>query len=389
MSMGFLASPEQNYEDVAVVTVTTRNYMYRTRALFESIRYLMPGSIGIACCADPFLDASVLNDEYFKIVEAESLGLSRYKQLAFVLNATALCCVLKPHIVKFALRDSRVRRVLYLDNDMGVYRAPNEILKILETKSFVLTPHHINPCRRGTRPNEESLISWGTYNAGMFALKQIKEAADFIDWWANWLLDPRHVEWRWGYDQVWLNYVPVYCPNSCILLDPSYNAAFWNLAERDFRLDKGSFFCGKSPLTIFHFSNFDEACPENLYRPGIRCNYSPTMATKSLARGIAEKWAMSGRDQCVLQGYGYERWDDGEPIVAEDREGIRLRWANLSEELDLWSLRVAFLDRRVDRFLRLGRTIRNTRRVLGKLLDMSPRKIIRRILARRESRYAP
>jgi len=373
-----ILSQTPGFSDLAVVTVTTRNYLYRTRALFESVQHFLPGSLGIACCADSLQGTGDPANENFKVVEAASLQLPRYSQLAFALNATALCCALKPHAIKFVLRDTRIRRVLYIDNDIGLYRTPVELLALLEAHSFVLTPHHLNPLSVGTRPNETVLLPFGIYNAGLFAVKQSKEVSDFIDWWGDWMLDPRHLDSLWAYDQTWLNYVPVYCPQSCVLRDPSYNVAFWNLPERDFKMNEESFYCGEKPLTAFHLSNFNEDHPESLFWPARKCNYPSTKATRSVASDIVAKWARNGRDQCLAYGYGYANWSNGEPIKFEEREKMKGLWDDLPQELNLWAPGFASDELEAYRI----QSAKSCRRILNKILDISPRKVINHLRGR-------
>ena len=141
-------------------------------------------------------------------------------------------------------KNSSVDRVIYIDNDIGLYNQPQKMLEQLKWHSFVLTPHLLSPLplNQGDCQNELSLISFGTFNAGMFGTTKSSESISFLKWWGNWVLDPRHMIISYGYDQVWLNYVPVYCPNFFILREKNYNVAYWNLIERELNQRNGFFF---------------------------------------------------------------------------------------------------------------------------------------------------
>jgi hypothetical protein len=373
------------YADVAVVTITTRNYLHRARALFESAKTLIPGARRIACCADSLGNLVDTAAEDYQVVEAGSLSLPRYSQLVLALNATALCCALKPHAVTYALQQPGIQRVLYLDNDIGLYRTPFEILDALAQHSFILTPHHLAPLPEGANPNELLLNPYGTFNAGLFAVRQCTEAMDFIHWWGRWLLDPRHLNPFCGYDQTWLNYVPVYCPSSKILTDPSYNVAFWNLVERDLRQEGELFLCGTSPLTIFHFSHFDETKPTELAVPNNICNHPPTEATRSLGVQIAAFWASHGRVQCLAWGYGHSGWHDGTPITELERERITQLWDELPPTTNLLSndFRIKyphlFQAIRSDLNLKGSRVLMAWHRLIARVLDITPRRMLRRL----------
>ena len=373
------------YADVAVVTVTTRNYLYRARALLASVKDLIPGALRLACCVDPLENNLHPSGEDYLLVEASSLSLPRYPHLVLALNPTALCCALKPHAILHAFQQSGIKRVIYLDNDIGLYRTPSELLDALEQHSFVVTPHHLAPLPQGAEPNELGLNSYGIFNAGMFALRKCTEAMDFIEWWGQWLLDPRHLESHWGYDQAWLNYVPVYCPGAKILLDAGYNVAFWNILERDLWLDQGNCFCGSRPITAFHFSNFDENYPmEILSRGSVYC-IPPTPATKALASQLAESWTRFGRDQCLGWRYGYECWSNGEKIAESQRARIKCLWDDLPPAIDLFSERFRneepeyFRQVRANFVVQQGGLLMRARVIGRRLLDVTPRKLLHRL----------
>ena len=125
------------FADVAVVTVTTRNYLHRVRVLFDAVAELMPGAKRIVCCVDELSDCLDPQAEDYELVEARDLGLPRYDQLMLAFNPTAACCALKPHVVLHALECDHIQRVLYLDNDVGLYQKPEEMLELLRRHSFV------------------------------------------------------------------------------------------------------------------------------------------------------------------------------------------------------------------------------------------------------------
>lgn len=378
-------APPRSFSDVAVVTVTTLNYLHRARTLLKSVQEFMPGALPVACCVDPIGARADTASEGFMLLDASSLELPRYSQLVVALNPTALCCALKPHAVKAAFQQPGIKRVLYLDNDMGLYRTPTEILEALDRHSFVLTPHHLAPLAPGWHPAESNLLPYGTFNAGMFALADRPESRGFIDWWGRWLLDPRHLENHWGYDQTWLNYVPVYCPEATILRDPGYNVAFWNLPERDLKRADGGFSCGSHPLTTFHFSHFDETRPSQLVGRGEVSNFAPTPATIGLGEAMAESWNRDGREGCLKWGYGYKSWPDGEPITEGERERVRNLWDEISPDFDLASPRLQTDEPRLFRQIRLHWLMKQERirspwrHVVRRLLDLSPRKVIQRL----------
>lgn len=327
-----------NKGNIAVVTVTTRNFLHRARALMERVAELMPEARRVVLCADP-VEAGQVDpmQESFDWVAASGLGISRYHQLALASNPTGLCCALKPFAVMSAWASPGVCSVLYLDNDMDLYRRPVEMLNDLELYSFVLTPHHLAPLPAGSVPGEIILKSFGIYNAGMFGVRKCPETEAFIAWWAEWMLDPAHLRYEMGYDQCWLDYVPVYCPAAKVSRHEGYNVAFWNLAERNLRLEAGTPMCGGLPLTTFHFSGFEESRPDDLGPSREFCSARPTDVTRQLGSMLADAWMRHGRDACQKWGYAYGTWPDGEPISDVQRDTTREFWNRLPLDADPFS----------------------------------------------------
>ena len=330
------------FADVAVVTVTTRNYLHRVRVLFDAVAELMPGAKRIVCCVDELSGCLDAQGENYELLEARDLGLPRYDQLMLAFNPTAACCALKPHVVLHALECDHIQRVLYLDNDVGLYQKPEEMLELLLRHSFVITPHNFAPFPKDIALDESMHVKHGIYNAGIFGVSKVSEAITFLKWWSNWMLDPRHVNRTWSYDQTWLNYVPAYCQSASILRDPGYNVAYWNLAERDLHRVDGSFFCGDHFLVAFHFASFDEAEPNRLMPKALsryffdEDNYG-NEATRLLCVETAELWKDHGRNQCMEWDYQYRTWSDGVDVRDSERLFVQNKWDIIPPDIDMWA----------------------------------------------------
>jgi hypothetical protein len=375
---------KKRYDDTAIVSVTTRNYIYRARELFDSVEEFLPEAQRIVCCADSWEGAGMLEDNLFEVIEAASLGIPRYSQLALALNPTALCCLLKPFIAKHAFEKHSIQKVIYIDNDIGLYRRPVELLNLLDCKSIVLTPHHLQPLPENSIPNEENLFRFGLCNAGMFGVSRQSESIDFMSWWANWMLEPRRLHVHSGYDQVWLNFALAYCPQSVVLHDPTYNVAFWNLQERKFEARDEGFYCNGKPLATFHFSCFDENYNDRLVGPKTEWTFPWDESQKQIAADILQKWNKAGRKECLSLGYGYSAWPDGKKISASERARVIQNWDKIPSNINFWE--ADFPQQHPDLF-HLIRDVEKIakpdpwyRKCVRFILDLSVRKILNSLL---------
>jgi hypothetical protein len=291
--------------------------------------------------------------------------------------------LLKPFAVLKALDLPHIRRVAYLDNDIGLFGSPGDLLEKLRSHSFVLTPHHLGPLPETARPNESGLFTYGIYNAGLFAVANCTEAKKFLGWWATWLADPRHLHRNHGYDQVWLNYVPVMCDSSVILRHPGYNVAFWNLCERDLRVRDDRPYCKDEPLIAYHFSHFDEARPGDILPDDLVSNCPRGTATRWLANHIANDWSRCRALDTRNLSYKFSSWADGMAIKEEERERSCQAWDSLPADFDPWTAKGAncmdgpFAEFKNDSVTQLKKA--RGRSWVHRAMDISPRKLVDRL----------
>jgi hypothetical protein len=189
-------------------------------------------------------------------------------------------------------------------------------------------------------PSEKTLVTFGIFNAGIIGVRRSEESIAFLEWWKEWMLDPRHLVFTAGYDQVWLNYAPIYCLQMKVLRDPSYNVAFWNLHERGLTVgDDGIVRCGKEQLTAYHFSYFNPDYPEHLVWPVEFSGHAKYAAIDSLTADMLAKWHAAGRQVTQSWGYGFSQWPDGTCVSEAQRELVKLNWDTIPTRADPWTMR--------------------------------------------------
>jgi hypothetical protein len=137
----------------------------------------------------------------------------------------------------------------------------------------------------------------------------------FLAWWKERLWkhcrhDPAH---GFHYDQRWLDLVPTLFDDVYIERDAAYNAAYWNLPERDAGAD----------VRFFHFSGFE---PD---KPHIVTRYSDRlpMSTAGRAATLFDRYVtlLEGEGHGVTRNwpYAFERFDNGVVIPRPARDLYR------------------------------------------------------------------
>ena len=193
-----------------------------------------------------------------------SLNDSRIEGMIQRYDPFELTCNLKPFFAAHIFENnSHLQRLIYLDSDMYVF---GNFVQLTEA-AITLSPHRTKNI--GQIPGKEidnSLNRYGVYNAGYFELRRKKEAFAFLDWWKM-LMEKsafnkpdEHI----FSDQLWLNAVHSFFDDLYINKNPGYNAAIWNLIERQIEEKNGTYFVNDQPLVMYHFSKYKIEEPEKL-----------------------------------------------------------------------------------------------------------------------------
>jgi len=269
--------------------------------------------------------------ENFKIIEACTLNIPRFKHMAFAFTPSEFCFVLKPFCAAHLLKSDNCKAVAYFDADMMFFQRPVEIEEMIKKHSVILSPHRLDPGLKRTVGFEH--LQDGLFNAGFFAASKCDESFDMLEWWSNQLREPSNIRAEWRWDQGWLNLVPLYFPKSGILKKHNYNVAFWNVSERKIHQDKyGDWKCDEDKLTLFHFSLFDLQIPEKLTGARDYCPLGFNELLLPLIREYAQRMFAAGWVDAHSLPYDYSFFSDGKKISKSHRMFFRQRMFSVITE---------------------------------------------------------
>lgn len=229
----------------AIVTVFARNYLPRARVLAASLRRFHPELPLLALCVGPVRD----------VAPWEMLR----PPIAVPRGATikAAASAAKPLALELAL-DRGFASAVYLDPDILVRAPLTELFAIVARHAVTLTPHLLDPLAGDDRiVRELNILQSGTFNAGFIGVSRSADARAFLAWWRERVSDQCEHAVAEGvyYDQRWLDLAPVFFDDVRVWRDPEYNAAHWNVPERDL-----------SRARFIHFSGFDPSRPDVVTR---------------------------------------------------------------------------------------------------------------------------
>jgi len=253
-----------------VFTICSINYLAQARTLGDSLKSTNPEILFFIGLVDVLEGVSFDNDfvPAYPMIEIDKIGIAGFEEMASRYDITELNTAVKPfYFTYFFSNYPKADNVIYLDPDIIVFQPLTELLSSLENHPAVLTPHINTPIEDRLTPNELHHLNTGIYNLGFVAFRRGKETLEYIKWWEEKLRYECQIDLCNGLftDQNWMNFLPVFVSNVHIERNPGYNAAYWNLHERVFNRENGTYFVNNhNPLIFFHYSGYDPAKPEVL-----------------------------------------------------------------------------------------------------------------------------
>lgn len=308
-------------------TSVSLSYLDRARVLGETLRRHQPDWTLWLCLSDvepPGLAFDPAQEPFDHVVRIGELGIPDLHRWSFDHDVIEMCTAVKgPMLCRLLERGAD--KVIYLDPDIAVFGKLDELEAILDDHDVVLTPHQLEPDEKRSTilDNEIGSLKYGIYNLGFLAVASTDEGRRFAGWWRDRLLEFCFDDVANGLftDQRWCDHVPVFFPGTCILRDPGYNVASWNLSRRPISIERdGCIMAGGRPLRFFHFTKINSAGEAMLTRyAGDRIEpfelmkwYRERLADNAVA-GLPPGW------------WGYGTYLDGTPIPRSHRIAYRTR----------------------------------------------------------------
>jgi lipopolysaccharide biosynthesis glycosyltransferase len=253
-----------------VFTICSINYLAQARTLGDSLKLTNPDVrffIGLVDILEGVSFDEAFIPEY-PMIEIDKIGIEGFGEMAERYDITELNTAVKPfYFTYFFKKFQEAQNVIYLDPDIIVFQPITELLNSLKKYPAVLTPHINTAIDDRLKPNELDHLNTGIYNLGFVAFARSEKTLAYIKWWEEKLRYECLIDLCNGLftDQNWMNFLPVFVPDVHIERNPGYNAAYWNLHERQFSYDGSRYYVNESyPLIFFHYSGYDPAKPDVL-----------------------------------------------------------------------------------------------------------------------------
>lgn len=312
----------------AICTIAAKNYLPHAFTLGDSLAKTNPDLDFYILLADEIGGVYDPSAKKYTIIEARSIGIPTFDEMAFKYDVVEFCTSVKPFFIEYLFKNHGYDKVVYLDPDMYVYKPLDEVLDVLDENFVALTPHIIKPYVEFKGAiSEEELLFVGIYNLGFAAFRDCHETRHVLSWWKAKLADQCFAdkEDALHVDQRWMDFLPaLYEKGVCIFRHPGYNLSHWNMHERTF-VDSGDRYVVDNdyPLVVFHFSGFDPHNYESICRKQTIFHLKDLPDYKRLFEAYTAELLANGFDIMKKFDYHYSKYDNGISIIKYQRRLYR------------------------------------------------------------------
>ncbi|MGC9964454.1 MAG: hypothetical protein ABSE08_03525 [Syntrophobacteraceae bacterium] len=247
-----------------VFTSIALNYLPKARVLASTLKLCHPEwkfHLYISDRNSANLKLDTAGGLFDTILWIEELDIENIYKWIFKHTVVETCTAVKGPIALSLLKRG-AEKVMYIDPDIAVFNRLDEIDRLLDSHSVVLTPHllEFEDVKSAVEDNEICALRHGVFNLGFFAVNNSSEGLRFADWFNQRLLEYCYADIPHGLftDQRWCDLAPTFFQDLHILRDPGCNVASWNLSRRNLTFSPdGTLLVNGSPLKFYHFTGYD------------------------------------------------------------------------------------------------------------------------------------
>jgi glycosyltransferase involved in cell wall biosynthesis len=310
-------------------TIASRNYLGYAITLMQSVAAQYPDSPRYLCMVDHEDPQDLLESPWFEVTGIEQLGLPNFEAFVFRYDILELNTAVKPWMFNWLRRRHPHQPMIYLDPDILVV---DRLLAVEEAlaagASLVLTPHLLEPIEDDAHPDELAILRAGSYNCGFVAIGAHPLAERVLTWWSSKLEHGCRVDLAEGLftDQKWMDLAPGMFDSVCILRDPGYNVAYWNVSQRPVSQRNRKWYAAGRPLAFVHFSGVPLDDPSRFSRHQNRHTSETIGPLRTLFFKYLALLAANGVHESAKRAYGFGSFADGMPISQAHRSVYRRLW---------------------------------------------------------------
>lgn len=236
-----------------VFTVCDRHTLANAKVLADAVSQHEPDVIFYLAWVDT-LELPVLS-ESIKVLDVADAGISDFDQM---------CARYYDFELLPACRPWFARKIQELEPafDTLTFLAPTtylfESFLKLQTVSadLYLTPNITEPLKKDARLDDKRILNIGMFHAGAWTIRRSRETTMLLDWWAHRTIDRARFDLCNGMcmDQLWLNYAPVWIPETTQLATPAWHYGLWSVLNHKLVSKNNRYLVGDQGLVSADFA---------------------------------------------------------------------------------------------------------------------------------------
>lgn len=253
-----------------VFTICSANYLSQAITLGSSLKSTNPDVEFRIYLVDRLEGREELRSRVpFRLIEIEKVPVTDFEGMVLRYNVVELNTSVKPYIFYHIFNtEPEVKKIIYFDPDIMVFKALTGLIEKLENYNMVLTPHIQTPSDVDSNvPSESIFLATGIFNLGFIAISRSEETFRFLNWWKEKLVYQGYAchEMHLFFDQKWINFAPVFFEGVFVEKNRGYNMAPWNLHERTLSKKNETYIVNENEsLIFFHFSSYKTTNPNQI-----------------------------------------------------------------------------------------------------------------------------
>lgn len=253
-----------------VFTICSNNYLAQAKILGDSLLEENPNyKFIIGLCDELSDDIDYSFFDNVEIIPVSQINIYCFNQIIEKYDIIELNTSIKPSFFKFLINKyCNLETIIYFDPDIQIFNKLSLLEEYLMHDDILITPHVLNPIGvDDLSPSENLFLNFGIYNLGFLAVNpKSQNVLSLLDWWEEKTLKIGYNRVSEGLfvDQLWINLVPIFFKKVKILSEYGFNAAPWNLHERNLvnKRDGQYLMSDNSKLVFYHFSSYNYKIPE-------------------------------------------------------------------------------------------------------------------------------
>lgn len=298
----------------AALTIVSKNYFAFALTLAKSYKIYHPENDFIIVLVDR-ADGYLQDDlpQGVEVIGLADIAIPDVGRFIYRYSIMELNTAVKPFAMSDIMSSRGYETLLYIDPDIMIYSPLTAVYDALLDASIVLIPHIRKPYYDSHVPSDISILQSGTYNLGFLGVKNTKCANAMLDWWMTKLNLDCIVDIPNGLfvDQKWMDLIPGFFPDHAIVYHCGYNAAYWNLHERELTKENDIWLVDGELLAFFHFSGYVPYAPYSLSKHQNRHQLANLPEVKLLADEYANCLVENRYDESSHWPYAFATLSNG------------------------------------------------------------------------------